>query len=183
MRPSFRILLITLPLLATGCSSLFYVEAETEEVCKIQRNISFPASIPIPGTVSQTVSFPVGDIVGTLPSGSTEAQLRVRLFELTTTGSNPPDLSGIDRASVALRLPGQSAPTKLLEYKRPAGQTSTQKLTATGNGVLDLNELIRQDNLELTFEASGTLPQRDWTGDLRVCAGLWLKTDFLDLLF
>jgi hypothetical protein len=180
MRPFFRILLITLPLLATGCSSLFYVEAETEEVCKTQRNISFPASIPIPGTVSQTVNFPVGDISATIPTGSTEAQLRVRLFELTTTSV---DLSGIESASVALRLPGKSTPTKLLEYKRPANQTSTQKLTATGNGVLDLNELIRQDSLELTFEASGTLPQRDWTGDLRVCAGLWLKTDVLDLIF
>ncbi|WP_224248373.1 hypothetical protein [Hyalangium gracile] len=181
MRPSsIRILLLALALLSTGCDSLFSVEAETEEVCKLQRNLEFPASIPIPGTVSQTINFPVGDITATIPTGSTEAELRVRLFELTTTDV---DLSGIERASVALRLPGQSAPTRLLEYRRAAGQTSTQKLTATGSGVLDLNELIRQDELELTFEASGVLPQRDWQGDLRVCAGLWLKTDVLDLLF
>ncbi|WP_224372416.1 hypothetical protein [Hyalangium versicolor] len=180
MSPSIRILLIALPLLATGCDSLFYVEAETDEVCKTERKLSFPASIPIPGTVSRTMEFPVGDIIGTIPTGSTEAQLRMRLFELTTTDV---DLSGVEKASVSLRLEGQSAPMKLLEYKRPANQTATQKLTATGSGVLDLNELIRQENLELTFEASGTLPQRDWNGDLRVCAGLWLKTDVLDLIF
>jgi hypothetical protein len=182
MSPSFRILLIALPLLTTGCDSLFYVEAETEEVCKTQHNISFPASIPIPGTVSQTINFPVGDISATIPTGSTEAQLRVRLFELTATSGNV-DLRGVEKASVALRLPNHTTPTKLLEYTRAANQPSTQKLTATGNGVLDLNELIRQDNLELTFEASGTLPTKEWTADLRVCAGLWMKTDILDLIF
>ncbi|MFL5345369.1 MAG: hypothetical protein ACJ8AT_11275 [Hyalangium sp.] len=182
MSPSYRILLIALPLLTTGCSDLFYVEAETEEICKTQRNISFPASIPIPGTVSQTINFPVGDISATIPTGSTQAQLRVRLFELTATSSNV-DLNGIDHASVALRLPNQSTPTKLLEYKRAANQTSTQKISATGSGVLDLNDLIRQDNLELTFEASGTLPTKDWTGDLRICSGLWMRTNILDLIF
>lgn len=180
MRPFLRTLLIALPLLATGCDSLFYVEAQTEEVCKIQRNLTFPASIPIPGTVSQTVNFPIGDISATIPEGSTEAELTVRLFELTTQDQ---DLSGIERASVALRLPDQSTPTKLLEYRRPAGQTATQKLSATGSGVLDINKLLSQENLELTFEASGTLPTHDWNGDLRVCAGLRLKTDVLDLLF
>jgi hypothetical protein len=181
MSPPYRLLLIALPLL-TGCNEIFYVEAETEEVCKTQRNISFPASIPIPGTVSQTINFPVGSIGDTLPTGSTEAQLRVRLFELTATSGNV-DLNGIDDASVALRLPNQSTPTKLLEYRRPTNQTATQKISATGAGVLDLNDLIRQDNLELTFEATGTLPQHDWTGDVRVCAGLWMKTNILDLIF
>lgn len=182
MRPSFRILLLALPLLATGCGSLFYVEAETEEVCKTQHNVPFPGSIPIPGTVSQTINFPIGDITQTIPRGSTDAELRVRLFEVTATGGNP-ELSGVERASVAIRLPNQSTPTKLLEYQRPANQTSTQKLSATGSGLLNLNQLLDQDELELTLTASGTLPQRDWTADVRVCAGLWLRTDVLDLIF
>lgn len=182
MRTSFRILLTALPLLTTGCGSLFYVEAETDEVCKTQRNVSFPGSIPIPGTVSQTINFPIGDITNTIPQGSTEAQLRVHLFEVTATGGNP-ELSGVERASVAIRLPSQATPTKLLEYRRPTNQTSTRKISATGSGVLDLNQLLDQDELELTLEASGTLPQRDWTADVRVCAGLWLRTDVLDLIF
>lgn len=182
MRPSIRILLIALPLLATGCDSLFYVEAETEEVCKTQRDIDFPASIPIPGTVSQTVEFPISDITATLPSGGTEAELSVHLFELTTADPNV-DLNGIDRAFVSIRLPSRSQPTVVLEYKRPASQTSTKKLTATGSGTVDINELLRQDHLELTFEATGVLPQRDWKGDLRVCAGLRLRANVLDLIF
>lgn len=182
MRPSFRILLTVLPLLTTGCGSLFYVEAETEELCKTQRNITFPGSIPIPGTVSQTFNYPVGDITATIPRGSTEAQLRVHLFEVTAT-SGTPDLNGVERASVAIRLPNHNTPTMLLEYRRPANQTSTQKLSAAGSGVLDLNQLLEQDTLELTLEASGTLPQRDWTADVRVCAGLWLRADVLDLIF
>jgi hypothetical protein len=182
MRPSLRILLIALPLLTTGCSSLFYLEAETDEVCKTQHGVSFPGAPQIPGTVSQTFDFPVKDISATLPTGGTDAQLRIHLFEVTATSGNP-DLSGVERASVAFSVNAQSTPTKLLEYKRPTNQTRTEKLTATGEGVLDLNELSRTENLVVTVEASGTLPQNTWTADVRVCAGLWLRTDVLDLLF
>lgn len=182
MRPSFRILFLALPLLATGCGSLFYVEAETEEVCRTEHNVTFPGSIPIPGTVSQEIHFPVGDITGTIPRGSTEAQLRVHLFEVTATSGNP-ELSGVERASVSIRLPSDPTPTVLLEYRRPANQTSTQKLSAAGSGTLDLNQLLEQDQLVLNVTASGTLPTREWKADVRVCAGLWLRTDVLDLLF
>lgn len=182
MRSPFRILLITLPLLTTGCSSLFSVEAETEEVCKTQRNVDFPGVPLPPGTVGQTFSFPIGDLIATLPTGSTEARLRMRLFEVTATSGNP-ELSGVERASVALRLPDQTTPTKLLEYRRPANQASTQKLSALGSGEVDINKVIGQDTIELTLEASGQLPPRDWTADVRVCAGLFLKADVLDLIF
>ncbi len=182
MRPSLRILLIALPLLTTGCSSLFYIEAETDEVCKTQHDVSFPGAPQIPGTTSGKFEFPVKDISATLPTGSTEAQLRVHLFEVTSTSGNP-DLSGVEHASVALSLSSQGTPTKLLEYKRPANQPRTQTLSATGEGVLDLNELARTENLIVTVEASGTLPANTWTADVRVCSGLWLRTSVLDLIF
>jgi hypothetical protein len=182
MRSSFRILLIALPLLTTGCSSLFSVEAETEEICKTQRDVSFPGVPLPPGTVSQTLNFPVGDLIGTLPSGSTEALLRMRLFEVTATSGNP-ELSGVERATVSLRLPNETRLREVLRYTRPANQPSTQKLSAPGSGEVDINELIGQESLELTVEASGQLPPRDWTADVRVCAGLFLKADVLDLIF
>jgi hypothetical protein len=182
MRSSFRILLIALPLLSTGCSSLFSVEAETEEICKTQRNVSFPGVPLPPGTVSQTLNFPVGDLIGTLPAGSTEALLRMRLFEVTATSGNP-ELSGVERATVSIRLPDETRPRELLRYTRPPNQPSTQKLSAPGSGEVDINQLIGQESLELTVEASGQLPPRDWTADVRVCAGLFLKADVLDLIF
>lgn len=182
MRSSFRILLITLPLLTTGCSSLFSVEAETEELCKTQRNVSFPGVPLPPGTVAQAFNFPIGDLVGTLPSGSTEARLRMRLFEVTATSGNP-ELGGVERANVSLRFPDQATLTKVLEYRRPANQPSTQKLSAAGNGEVDINKLIGQETIEVTIEVSGQLPPRDWTADVRVCAGLFLKADVLDLIF
>ncbi len=49
--------------------------------------------------------------------------------------------------------------------------------------MLDLQKVLRQEELELTMEASGVLPTRHWTADLRVCAGLSLKADFFDILF
>lgn len=182
MRPDFRTLLFTLPLLTTGCGSLFYVEAETEEICKTQSDLSFPAGLPIPGSVQQTFLFPVGDITATIPTADTESELRMRSFTLTATSGNP-DLSGIEGALLTLRLPSQAQPVTLLEYRRSANQPTTQTLKATGNGTLDLQELIRQENLELTMEARGALPTREWTADLTVCAGLRLKADFTDVLF
>ncbi len=182
MRTFSRLLLLAVPLFTTGCDSLFFVEAKTEELCKTQRNVSFPGVPLPPGTVSQTVNFPVGELIGTLPAGSTEAKLRMRLFEVTATSGNP-ELSGVERASVALRFPDQNTPTKVLEYRRPANQPSTQKLSAAGSGEVDINKLIGQETLELTVEASGQLPPRDWTADVRVCAGLFLKADVLDLIF
>jgi hypothetical protein len=182
MRPSFRILLLAVPLLTTGCDSLFFVEAETEEICKTQRNLDFPGGLPIPGTVSQTIRFPVKDLTATIPTGDTEAELRLKLFELTPTSGNP-DLSGIERATLSVRLDDQTQSTTLLEYKRTAGQAAPQKLTATGSGVLDLQRVLKQEELELTMEASGRLPPSSWTADLRVCAGLSLRADFFDMIF
>jgi hypothetical protein len=182
MRTSFRILLLAVPLLTTGCESLFFVEAETEELCKIERNLTFPAAIAIPGTVSQSFNFPVRDLTRTIPTGDTEAVLTLKLFELTPTSGNP-DLSGIDRAGLSVRLDGQTQATKLLEYQRSSSQPNPQKLSATGSAKLDLQELLDQEDLELTMEASGRLPTRQWTADLRVCAGLSLKADFTDVLF
>ncbi len=182
MRPSFRLLFTPLLLLVTGCESLFYVEAETEEICKTHRNVSFPPVLPIPGTVQQTLLFPVGDITATIPTGDTNSELRVKLFELTAT-SGDPDLSGVETATMSLRLSEQSTPALLLQYRRPPNQPPTQSLSATGSGTLDLQELIRQENLELSFVISGQLPTRAWTADIRVCSGLWLRADFTDLLF
>jgi hypothetical protein len=182
MRTFSRLLLLAVPLFTTGCDSLFFVEAKTEELCKTQRDLSFPASIAIPGTVSQTFNFPVRDLTATIPTGDTKAFLTMKLFELTPTSGNP-DLSGVERALLTVRLDGQTQATTLLEYRRTSTQANPQKLSATGNGTLDLQKVLRQEELELTMEASGVLPTRPWTADLRVCAGLSLEADFFDVLF
>jgi len=184
MRTSIRILLITLPLLTTGCSSLFSVEAETEELCKTQRNVNFPGLPLPPGTVRQTFNYPIGDLVATLPTEGTEAKLSMRLFEVTATGGNP-ELSGVEFVSMAMRLPDETRPRELLKYTRPPNQASTQKLSAVANdqSSVEISKLLGQETIELTVEASGQLPPRDWTADVRVCAGLFMKADVLDLIF
>lgn len=182
MRPSFRVLLTTLPLLATGCSSLFFVEAETEEICKLERALSFPGALPGTASVEKSIAFPIGNFGESLPEGDTESALRLQLFQLTATGGNP-DLRGIESATVSMRKPGQSTPTKLLEYRRPANPPATQQISATGNESLDLLELARQEEVELLFEARGSLPPQDWTADFRACAGLRIQVNYFDLLF
>ncbi len=59
MRPSIRILLLTVPLL-TGCE-LPVLSSRRRRTSSARRSktSAFPAAIPIPGTVSQTFNFPV----------------------------------------------------------------------------------------------------------------------------
>ena len=137
MHPSFRILLIDLPLLTTGCSSLFYIEAETEEALQDAAQRLLPGLHPHPRHRLADDQLPRGDISATIPTGSTEAQLTVRLFDVTATGGNP-DLSGVEEATVALRLPGQVQSPRCSTYRRPPGQPATQRALRLRRRTLDL---------------------------------------------
>jgi hypothetical protein len=181
-RPSFRVPLACLALLGTGCGPLFFIEAETEETCKLERGLTFPAALPTTVSVEQTVVFPLEDIADALPDGDTEATLRLKRFELTPTQGSP-DLRGIERALVSLRKPGQTGLTPLLEYRRASTQTSPRSLAATGSSAVDLADQIREQELELVFEARGSLPPQEWKADFRACAGLQVKVDYLDWVF
>jgi hypothetical protein len=181
-RPSFRVPLAALALLGTGCGPLFFLEAETQETCKLERGLTFPAALPTTVSVQQTVVFPLEDIADALPGGDTEATLRLKRFELTPTQGNP-DLRGIERALVSLRKPGQTALTPLLEYRRAATQTAPPRIAATGSESVDLADQIREKELELVFEARGALPAQEWRADFRACAGLQIKVDYLDWVF
>ncbi|MDC0713235.1 hypothetical protein POL68_32535 [Stigmatella sp. ncwal1] len=182
MSPPFRVLLTSLALLGTGCGPLFFIEAETEEVCKTERGLSFVGAAPTTVSLQQTVLFPLEDLADALPDGDTEATLRLRRFELTATQGNP-DLRGIERAIVSLRKPGQTALTPLLEYRRPSSGTAPQAIAATGIESVDLVDQLREEELELVFEARGSLPPQDWKADFRACAGLKVKVDYLDVVF
>ncbi|SEU24105.1 hypothetical protein [Stigmatella erecta] len=181
-RLPFRIPVACLALLGTGCGPLFFLEAETQETCTTERGLTFPAALPTTVSVKQTVVFPLEDIADALPDGDTEATLRLKRFELTPTQGNP-DLRGIERALVSLRKPGQTGLTPLLEYRRPSTQTAPPKIAATGTESVDLAEQIREQELELVFEARGSLPAQEWKADFRACAGLQVKVDYLDWVF
>lgn len=184
MRPSLRTLLLSAAAtLASGCGgSPFFVEAETEEVCKTEQNIQFPAALPGTASIQQTFELPIGDMGASLPEGQMESELRLKVFEITVTGGGA-DLSGIERATVSLRQPGTTSALKVIDYTRPANLPSGQKLTLTATTPVDMLELARQDTLELSFEARGALPQQSWTASLRACAGLRARVEYFDLVF
>jgi hypothetical protein len=183
MRPSLRTLLLSAAAtLASGCGeSLFFVEAETEEVCKTEQNVHFPAALPGTTSIQQNFELPIGDMGSSLPEGQLESELRLKLFEVTVTGGGA-DLSGIERATVSLRQPGSTSVIKVIDYTRPAN-ASGEKLTLTAATPVDLLELARQDTLEFSFEARGALPQQGWTATLRACAGMRAQVDYFDLVF
>lgn len=177
--PSFRALLLCTALFATGCDSLFFIEAEAEEICKTQADIDFPAAPPLGGSVQESLTFPLGDFSEPLPADAElESEIRLKVFEVT----GDTDLSGIERATVSVRRPGTEQPIRIGEYRR-TGSGATQTIRVVGTGSVDLLDLARQEELEFIFEASGSLPTQDWTADLRACAGIRAKANYFHLLF
>lgn len=177
---SLRVLLLSATaLLATGCDSLFFIEAEAEEICKAEPNIEFPAALPGTASVQQTLTFPLGDFADPLPEeADVETELRLKVFEVTADT----DLSGIERASVSVRRPGTEETILIGEYRR-TGTGATQTLRLTGSGAVDLLDLARQEELDFLFDARGSLPTRAWTATLRACAGVRARASYFDLVF
>lgn len=183
MRPSHRILLLTATAsLLTACEGpLFFAEAETEEICKTESRVTFPAALPGTSSVQQSFELPIGDTGSALPEGDLESELRLKVFELTATSGV--DLRSIESATLTLRQPGATTGIRLVEYRRPSDSGPLTKITLTASAPIDVLELAREDTLEMTFEARGSLPQQEWTASLRACAGLRAKVDYFDLIF
>jgi hypothetical protein len=174
-------------LLTSGCRKIadtfFFVDLETEEICKTERSLAFPAASTGTATLEQTLSFPLGEVGAELPEGRLDTQFRLRLFELDVT-SGEADLTGIESATVSLRRPGSAEVIRtLLEYRRPAQVFSPTRLSLRGVEAVQVPQLAREEQVELVFEASGNLPQRAWTADVRACAGLFGRVHYFDVIF
>ncbi|AEI64833.1 hypothetical protein [Corallococcus macrosporus] len=177
---SFRTLLLSgLALLTTGCESLFFIEAEAEEICKTERDLSFPAALPLTVNVERSFTFPLGDIADPLPEETdVETELRLRLFEVTADT----DLSVIEHASVSVRQPGSTGTHVIGEYTRTS-TAPTQTIQLTSTGAVDLLDLAREPELEFIFKARGALPTEDWSATVRACAGVKAQANYFDLVF
>lgn len=188
MPPHPRVLLLTAAtLLTSGCRKIadtfFVVNAETEEICKTERSIAFPAAAPGTGTLMHTFEFPLGEIGTDLPEGRLETDFRLRLFELNVTGGDV-DLSGVEYAKVSLRRPGSTEIIRtLLEYRQPSDAFSSTSIVLRGVEAASVPQLARDDRLELVLEAQGMLPPQAWTADLRACAALWAEVHYFRFIF
>jgi pyruvate-formate lyase-activating enzyme len=188
MRALSRVLPLTaLTLFAPGCrkvaDTFFVVNAETEEICKSQRNIEFTAAGPDTRTLTYIFEFPLGQLGADLPEGRLETDFRLRLFQLDVSGGGA-DLSGLEYARVSLRRVGaQEVIRTLLEYRQPSQAFSPTQLTLRGVEAASVAELAREDRLELVFETQGTLPARAWTADILACAGLRAEVHYFNFIF
>ena len=174
-------------LLTSGCRKIadtfFVVGVDSEEICKTDRNITFPASPPGPATLVESFQFPLGQLGQDLPEGRLETELRLRLFELNVTGGEV-DLGGIEYAKVSLRRQGSGEVIRtLLEYRRPAQVFSPTQLSLRGVEPASVPQLAREEQVELVFEASGDLPRQAWTADIQACAGMQAEVHSFDLIF
>ncbi|NNB84342.1 hypothetical protein HJC10_21215 [Corallococcus exiguus] len=179
---SFRTLLLAgaVTLLGTGCDSLFTIEVEAERICKTENDLSFPASPPIAGSVEQSFTIPLGDFASALPEDAdVETELRLKLFDATAST----DISGIERASLAVRKPGSAEYVVLGEFRRTGTAGSTNKLELTSSGAVDVLDLAKQEELEFRFQATGSPPTQSWTADVEVCVGAKASANYFGLLF
>src|SRR5688500_4660258 len=119
--------------LLTGCSDLFFIEAETESICKTEAGASFPAAPPVSATVSQSFRLPINGIGDAVPEDDVEAEMALRSFELILA-SGAPDLDGIETLRLTASAPGATgAAIELGSYTRPAGQTNIRSIRLSGS--------------------------------------------------
>ncbi|MGZ3459127.1 MAG: hypothetical protein ACXU86_11565 [Archangium sp.] len=183
-----RVLLLTATaLLAPGCrelaDTLFVVNAQTDEICKTERNITFPAPAPGTDTLTYTLEFPLGQLGSDLPGGLLDTELRLRLFQLDVTGGGA-DLSGLEYAKVSLKRVGSPEVIRtLVEYRQPSQAFSPSQVALRGVEPTSVPQLAREDRVELVFEAQGSLPAQAWTADIRACTGLWTEVHYFHLIF
>jgi hypothetical protein len=188
MRALCRVLLLSATLLLVpGCQKIantfFVVDVESDEICKLEQGIGFPAAEPGSRTLSHIFVFPLGEIGADLPEGRLDTEFRLRLFDLDATGSEV-DLNGIEYAKVSLRREGSTEIIRtLLEYRRSSQRLSPTRLTLRGGEATSVPQLARDDQLELVFEAQGELPPRAWTAKMQACAGLWARVHYFHLIF
>ena len=181
------LLLSTLALLASGCRKIadtfFVVTAETEEVCKTERGLSFSGAVPGQETLERTVELPLGQIGGDLPEGRLDTELWLRLFQLEVV-SGEADLSGLQTVKVSLRRQGSTEFIRtLLEYSQPSQVFSPERLTLRAVETASVPELARDERLELVLEARGTLPAQAWTAHLTACVGLRAEVLYFQFIF
>lgn len=185
--PPRALLLCALALLTSGCrqlaDTLFVMDVETDEICKTERSLEFPAVPAGTRTLTQSIQFPLGQMGKDLPDKQLTAELRLRLFELNVTGGGA-DVRGIEYAKVSLRRLGSTEIIRtLLEYQRPEQVFSSTQLTLRGVEAVTVPQLAREDEVELIFEATGDLPTQPWTADVQACGGFSAQAHYFDLIF
>lgn len=176
---------LTLALLP-GCREIadtfFVVNGETQQQCKTQQGLMFPAASG-EGSLTYTLEFPLGQVGNDLPDGQLDTEFRLRLFELVVTGGDA-DLSGIQSAKVSLRRSGSTELIRtLVESNQPSQAFSATRLTLRGVEPASVPQLGRDEQVELVLEAQGTLPSQPWTADLQACVGLSSEVHYFHLIF
>ena len=189
MRAPLRLLpwTLTVLLLLPGCRKItetfFVVNAEVEQLCKTERDLTFAPAAPGTQTLGHTLEFPLGQLGADLPEGLLDTEFRLRLFELVVTAGDA-DLSGIQTAKVSLRRRGSTELIRtLLEYSQPSQAFSTTRITLRGVEAASVQNLGRDEQLDLVFEARGTLPPQGWTADLQACVGLRSEVHYFHFIF
>ena len=188
MRVPYRLVpWIAAGLLLSGCRKIadtfFVVNAEAEQLCKTERGLVFPAPAPGTETLGYTLRFPLGQMGADLPPGRLDTEFRLRLFELVVTGGGA-DLGGLQTAKVSLRREGSTELIRtLLEYSQPSPAFAADRVTLRGVEAASVQDLGRDEHLELVFEARGTLPPEGWTADLQACVGLRSEVHYFHFIF
>jgi|GEM_PF-1117951 len=184
-----RVLMLTTAVLfAPGCRKIadtfFVVTAETDELCKSERSLTFSGDGT--DTLTRTVTFPLGQMGADLPEGHLETELRLRLFELDVTGGAVDLKENLQMVKVSLRRQGATEFIRTLleqENNAPSQAFTPTRLVLRGVEAASVPELARDEQVELVLEARTREPLPEWTADLQVCASLRAEVHYFHLIY
>ncbi|ATB28574.1 hypothetical protein [Melittangium boletus] len=184
-----RLLILTAAvLLAPGCRKIadtfFVVTAETDELCKAERGLTFSGDGT--DTLTHTVIFPLGQMGTDLPEGHLETELRVRLFELDVMRGEVDLKEDLQVVKVSLRRRGATEFIRtLLEQENNASSQAftPTRLVLRAVEAASVPELARDEQVEMVLEARTRRPLPAWTADLQVCASLRAEVHYFHLIY
>lgn len=187
MSPLARVLLLTATaLLTSGCRKIadtfFVATAETEQLCKTERAVSFPGAPAGQRTLEYTVEIPLGQFGEELPAGRLDTELWLRLLELDVPEGGV-DLTQLQTVKVSLRREGATEFIRtLLEYSQPSQVFSPTRLTLRAVEAAKVPELGRDARVQLVLEARGTLPTQPWTANILTCVGVRAEVHYFQFI-
>lgn len=187
---------------------LFYAELEEPRLCKtIPAEDLFPfpgtspgaelrAELPIPlGAILEPITaFGQGDADG--GTAAIDLDTTVRLIEFTLVArSGVTDFNAVETVAISVvPEPGSGLErATLLNYTRDPAHLPGDRLTVAGDENVNLAEYIGQSGSAtlpdggtvdgtVRFEAvmTGTLPENEWTADMRACVFLKTRINYLN---
>ena len=151
--------------LAGGCSPSFEASLPDVEITQHGLVMAGAPGLPQPGGATVTSSFTISSSIA---AWAKRMNSKVFVHQVTVTASGGlPNLDFIESALVTATAPSISeSTTEIANYARSVGAQSSSSIEGTRPAPIDVTRLWSADQMVISLQATGQLPEQDWIVDV-----------------